>query len=279
MEVDFIGMPMNLGCGCSGVERGTEEIRDIVFGSSRLHKWNDLGDIPCEPLADAVAGDDLLPYITGICHACCRLRDVVAYSLTHGHFPFIAGGDHVLSWGSLSGVLNAVDNPQCLYIDAHGDFNAAAWSPSHNVHGMHMCYLMGFDEISVAGVIQNNRYLSPANVFFSGTRSLDCYERQMADALNLKMSRGYPDYLNGSENLHISFDVDVLDPAVAPGTGVPEPDGLMLDEAMNVLSEAFRRNKVVSFDLVEFNPSLDVEGRTRKVVDEVIYSLDNDLLP
>ncbi len=188
-----------------------------MFGSSRLHKWNDLGDIPCESWAYAVAGDDLLPYITGICHACCRLRDVVAHSLNHGHFPFIAGGDHVLSWGSLSGVLNAVDNPQCLYIDAHGD--------------------------------------------------------------NLKMSRGYPDYLNGSENLHISFDVDVLDPAVAPGTGVPEPDGLMLDEAMNVLSEAFRRNKVVSFDLVEFNPSLDVEGRTRKVVDEVIYRLDNDLLP
>lgn len=181
-----------------------------MFGSSRLHKWNDLGDIPCESWADAVAGDDLLPYITGICHACCRLRDVVAHSLNHGHFPFIAGGDHV---------------------------------------------------------------------FFSGTRSLDCYERQMADAFNLKMSRGYPDYLNGSENLHISFDVDVLDPAVAPGTGVPEPDGLMLDEAMNVLSEAFRRNKVVSFDLVEFNPSLDVEGRTRKVVDEVIYRLDNDLLP
>lgn len=93
------------------------------------------------------------------------------------------------------------------------------------------------------------------------------------------MSREYPDYLNGSENLHISFDVDVLDPAVAPGTGVPEPDGLMLDEAMNVLSEAFRRNKVVSFDLEEFNPSLDVEGRTRKVVEEVIYRLDNDLLP
>lgn len=86
MEVDFIGMPMNLGCGCSGVERGTEEMRDIVFGSSRLHKWNDLGDIPCESWADAVAGDDLLPYITGICHACCRLRDVVAHSLNHGHF-------------------------------------------------------------------------------------------------------------------------------------------------------------------------------------------------
>lgn len=280
MEIDFIGMPINLGCRRVGVEGGASAIRDIVFGHSRRHQWNDLGDIPCKNVADAVAGDDILmPYMPGISEACCRLRDVVADSFSKGHFPFIAGGDHVLGWGSLSGVLKAFDKPQCLYVDAHGDFNAASESPSHNVHGMHMCYLMGFDHRTVAQSIQNGRYLDSADVFFCGTRSLDPYERQMADAMKLNISKCYPETLEGSGSLHISFDIDVLDPAVAPATGVPESDGLTYEAAMDVLSEAFSRNKVVSFDLVEFNPLLDVAGKTHRVVEEIIYRLDSELLP
>ena len=280
MDVDFIGMPINLGCRRAGVESGTSAIREIIYGHSRHCKWNDLGDIPCASVEDAVAGDDcLLPYISLIADSCTMLREAVASSLIKGHFPFVAGGDHVLEWGTLSGVLNAFSNPKCLYIDAHGDFNSAAESPSHNVHGMHMCYLMGFEGLQQAQSIQNGRFLNPCDVFFCGTRSLDSYEREMASDMKLNISRCYPQKLTGAKQLHISLDIDALDPEVAPATGVPEPDGLMPADVMKVLTEAFRSNNVVSFDMVEFNPSLDVDGKTHRIVEEIIDMLDRDLLP
>lgn len=280
MEIDFIGMPMNMGCRHLGVEQGPGVVREIVFGRSRHHKWNDCGDIECESFADVPEGDNaLMPYIKPILAACGRLRDAVACSLEKGHFPFVAGGDHVLTWGSLSGVLQVVDDLKCLYVDAHGDFNSAAASPSHNVHGMHLCYLMGFEDCPEGADIQCRRHIRSENVFFTGTRSLDAYEKAVAASRSLAISRDYPCGLCGSENLHVSFDIDVLDPEVAPGTGVPEAGGLTLAQAMKVLTEAFRRNRVCSFDLVEFNPMLDVSGRTRAVVEDIIDRLDSELLP
>jgi len=280
MEIDFIGVPMNLGCRKLGVEAGPEALRRLVFGSERCHKWNDLGDIQCVSVEHGREGDDAsMPYIRDIIGSCVKLRDAVAQSLRNGHFPFVAGGDHVVTWGSLAGVLRAINRPQCLYVDAHGDFNSAAESPSHNVHGMHMCYLMGFERHSAAEAIQGGATIDSANVHFVGTRSLDAYERRMVANRNLGVYQDYPTQLQGVDNLHISFDIDVLDPAVAPGTGVPESNGMMLDEAIDVLAKAFKQNKVRSFDLVEVNPRLDVSNRTLDVAGAIIDYLDKELFP
>ena len=280
VEIDFIGMPMNLGCRRPGVEAGAEVLRELVFGKERRHRWNDLGNVPCCSIEHCEAGDDkLFPHIAEIRKSCILLRDVVAQSLRNGHFPFVAGGDHVISWGSLAGVLKAIERPGCLYIDAHGDFNSAAESPSHNVHGMHMCYLMGFERHRVADAIQGGRFLDSADVNFVGTRSLDAYEKRMVASRNVAVHERYPAGLRGCGNLHVSFDIDVLDPSVAPGTGVPEQNGMNLAEVMAVLAEAFKCNNVCSFDFVEVNPLLDVAHRTVDVAGTIVDYLDRELIP
>lgn len=279
-EIDFIGVPMNLGSRRLGVELGPGLLRGIVFGKNRRHQWNDLGDIPCASIAEASVGlNEQLPYIDDISESCVALRDVVAWSLSQGHFPFVAGGDHVLTWGSMAGILREVHQPKCLYVDAHGDFNCADESPSHNVHGMHMCYLLGFDNNASADKIQCGALLKGTDLFFVGTRSLDPYEKLMVSKHGLHISKRFPERLCGYDNLHISFDIDVLDPAIAPGTGVPEPDGMTVEEVLAVLTAAFQQNHICSMDFVELNPLLDVSDRTRRVAQLLIDKLDEELLP
>ena len=278
-QIDFIGMPINLGARRHGVEQGTDLLRDIVF-SRRLPGWHDCGDIECKSFDSLSPESGLTPFLDNILDACTRLRDRMELSWSMGRFPFVAGGDHVLAWGSVAAFIRRYGmlSPKCLYIDAHGDFNSPAESPSHNMHGMHLAFATGMETLAQAAELQDGLTLSPKDIYFIGTRSLDAYEQRKAAELDMNFSRLYPQQLTTEAPTHISFDIDVLDPSVAPGTGVPEPAGLSLDECIGVLRRAFEANNVVSFDFVEINPLLDSSEATRRAASAVVDLVDSYIL-
>lgn len=221
------------------------------------------------------------------------LADMVFASLENGCFPLVLGGDHALSWGSISGVARYEPKVGCVYVDAHGDFNLAEMSPSHNVHGMHMAYLMGLSDSDYNDFYRPGVKLDKENVIFVGTRSLDWGEKELAEKYNLKIHTSEKIHQQGIEavmtevlkqmeetglkHFHLSYDIDAIDPRIAPGTGVPEKDGINLFEAKYILAELLKTGKFISMDLVEFNPLLDINNKTLNVCLELLSVVDKCL--
>lgn len=275
-EIDFIGMPLNLGARRQGVEQGTEVLRQIVFGKgSRRHKWNDKGNIECETIHTAQPGTDIQrPFLKEIVKACQSLAERVEASLRTGHFPFIAGGDHALVLGSLTGVLRCLPQSNLVYIDAHADLNPIDESASHNLHGVPLAYMLGLEQEEEIDKLTQGVGLLPAKTLYLGTRSIDPPERRLIRENHIHVGRKWPVNLKIDGPAHISFDIDALDPQVAPGTGVPETGGLSLVEGLEILEAAFANSHVSSFDLVEINPLLDIDGKTMEVARQIVGKID-----
>lgn len=288
MIVDIIGAGINLGADREGVEQGFDTLWDRLDFQKLFsrHEINNLGCIHSPSCADLGPDNSQMKHRDEIFAFNIALADRVYGSLKKGHFPLIIGGDHVLSWGSISGVSRYDNRTGCVYVDAHGDFNPAEYSPSRNVHGMHMAYLMGLTDSEYNDFYCPGIKLDKNNVFFIGTRSLDYAEKglivskklnvqycseikergigKVADDLVAKMEA------SGLERFHMSFDVDCIDPKLAPGTGVPEPDGLDLDEIYYLIERLLSTGKFTSMDFVEFNPLLDIDDRTLKVCENLL---------
>lgn len=290
MEIDIINMPLNLGCNKFGTELGGRKIREYGFDKIfQIHKTTDKGDIYCKPLATKASFNEKMKNLPDILSADKSLADAVYESLNEGHFPLIIGGDHSMTWGSLSGVSKYYSsNIGCIYLDAHGDFNSRDSSPTGNVHGMHMYYLMGYGDDDYVNFYTPGQKIKPQNIFFLGTRSLDKGEQLLSqkEDLNIFSTQSirtlgveniYDQLLSRIANLtkiHFSLDIDCLDPSVAPGTGVPEPDGLTLNEVEYLVKKILSTGKVVSMDLVEFNPLLDIDNQTFDVCKDILKLLD-----
>ena len=295
MIVDFIGMPLCLGASTSGMEKGPKMIRranlEVVFSK---HVFQDLGDITCFDNIDLDIPS--MKNIKPIIESDYRLADEVFSSLSQNHFPLVFGGDHSLSWGSIAGVTRKYDDTAIIYIDAHGDFNTEETSETHNVHGMHMAYLMGFGELNTNIVLKDSHFIKSVNsqsVFFIGSRALDQGELDFKEQYHMNVfssddvrKRGWDDVskavtktlLNKKvQHVHISLDIDVMDPSFVPGTGVPEVNGLSPEEVDGMLGYFLSNLPVVSMDLVEYNPRLDKEEKTYHVCLDLMKTI-NDFL-
>ena len=286
-------MPMNLGCNRLGVEQGGNAIRTYgmnnIFSEDRVV---DSGDILCQSISELAASDGRMKNIDKILQSDAILADRVHSALKNDEFPLVFGGDHSLTWGSLSGVSKHFGTDiGCIYLDAHGDFNSAESSPTGNVHGMHMHYLMGYGEKQYVDFYNHGRKVNPKNVYFLGTRSLDYGEQMLAEREKLNIFSTSTVHNVGVEkifqqlaiaiaplqHIHFSLDIDCIDPIYAPGTGVPEPDGLTVEEVEYLTSKILSTGKVVSMDLVEFNPLLDSYDRTLQVCVKLLKCIDNNL--
>mgnify|MGYP001946182245 FL=1 len=193
------------------------------------------------------------------------------------------GGDHAVSWGSIAGVLKHNSEVGVIYLDAHGDGNIAERSASHHIHGMHMAYLMGFGEDKYVGRYTQN-ILPVKNILYVGARSLDPYEvelinkygisRVSSEVINSDMVEALEaisGFMSRFKQIHISLDIDVLDPSIAPGTGVPEEGGITEVALHEILNLILKNNaNVKSIDLVEYNPLYDIENRTDRVVQKLV---------
>lgn len=230
--------------------------------------------------------DHCMPFFDAIDKVNSNICDAVFSAVSSGNKVITIGGDHAVSWGSISGVLKHNPEVGIIYLDAHGDCNISERSASHHIHGMHMAYLMGFGEDKYVGRYTEN-LLPVENILYVGARSLDPYEVELikeqgisritCDVINSDMIQVLDtinDFMSRFKQIHVSLDIDVLDPSIAPGTGVPEVGGITEEALHEVLDFILKKcDKVMSLDLVEYNPLLDMEERTDRVVLKLVKTI------
>lgn len=232
--------------------------------------------------------DHCMPFFDAIDKVNSNICDAVFSALSSGKKVITIGGDHAVSWGSISGVLKHNPEVGVIYLDAHGNCNISERSASHHIHGMHMAYLMGFGEDKYVGRYTEN-LLPVENILYVGARSLDPYEVELikeqgisritCDVINSDMIQVLDtinDFMSRFRQIHVSLDIDVLDPSIAPGTGVPEVGGITeeaLHEALDFILT--KSDQVKSLDLVEYNPLLDIEERTDRVVQKLMRTISS----
>ena len=250
----------------------------------------DHGDVAAAAAAapGSVANARNLAAVAAWSHA---LSDAVASALADGSLPIVLGGDHCLSIGSIDGVARhcAAEGRELfvLWLDAHADINTPATSPTGNMHGMPLAALTGQPGFGDAFAWPLAR-LDPANLFLFGIRSVDPGERELIKTLGLDVVdmrrideegvvaplRRILDRVAASNGLlHVSFDVDFLDPSVAPGVGTTVPGGATYREAHLVMEMLHESGLVGSLDVVEMNPFLDVRGQSALTIVELLASL------
>lgn len=235
--------------------------------------------------ADVSGDDDRMPYFNAIDKVNRKIYELVHSTLSSGGKVITIGGDHAVSWGSIAGVLEFNPEVGVIYIDAHGDCNISERSSTHHIHGMHMAYLMGFGASKYVGRY-TDKLLPVGNMLYVGARSLDPYERELvndhhismltSDFVNSDLDKtlaAVGDFISRFNQIHISLDIDVLDPSIAPETGVPEVDGITEEALHKILNLVLNENKTKSIDFVEFNPLYDKEGRTDMVAQRLVKLL------
>jgi arginase len=287
-EVGIVGVPMDLGAGRRGVDMGPYAIRyaglehDLLEMGLRVTDYSNISvPVPESGTIDNPRAkfDDLIEA------ACVELRQRVAEIAGLGHFPLVLGGDHSIAMGTVAGLLDARGDVGVLWVDAHGDINTPATSPSGNVHGMPVAALLGKAQLG-SRLGWDSRSVKPERVVLFGTRTLDPGERQTIRDLGIRMftmseidQRGVTtcvleaiERLQGPGGIHVSFDIDAVDPLEAPGVGTPWPGGLTYREAHLAMELLAATGMVWSMEVVEVNPIRDHENRTGRLAAELILS-------
>ena len=279
MKIAYIGFPLALGADRKGVELAPDYFRKagVIEMMSSIAGCYDLGNVQSAIIAEGKhAADPEVKYLDTVVDTTAQLRDKVVSVLRQGYFPLVVGGDHSLGLGSGAGAAMACENIGIIWFDAHGDFNTEDTSPSGNLHGMPCAALMGWCKSSMNEVAVNN--VKPSNVYWVGTRDLDPGEIQMAKEHNLHiftasdvkqrvmdavMAEISKDLKTRNINkVHLSIDIDSMDPALVCGTGTKVENGLWNGDFYTFLDKIFETKKVVSADFVEYNELLDDESKT-----------------
>ena len=300
MDINVIGVPMKYGCDRDGAQFGPATLRengiiDIIEGNG--HRVYDMGDlfIPYVQADDKYDDYPKIKYLDTVSKINTNLANNVYCSLKGDKFPFVIGGDHSLGMGSIAGASKFFKELAVIWVDAHGDINTPETSPSGNSHGMPLAVSMDVGHPRFTNIYFKGQKVKPENVFILGARDLDSGEVDLANELNLNMytmdivkERGLDNILeeiiakikaSNVDGVHLSFDIDVLDPKLVPGTGTPVAGGFSLDEAKSVCTSLLSENLVTSMDFVELNPKLDSEDRKTtkncfEMLDHIFHSLN-----
>jgi arginase len=290
MRVGIIGVPMDLGADRRGVDMGASAIRYAGLGE-RLrelgHEVEDHGNIFVPQPETFPVGDHRLKYLEPIVHACDELAALVSRTLSSGSLPLILGGDHSIALGSVAGVAQALKDIGLIWFDAHGDFNTTETTPSGNIHGMILAALAGLGDQRLTQLAGFSPKVPARRIAIIGARDLDPGERvllkqsgvrvfTMQDIDRHGMSTIVQEAISlttgETPHLHVSFDMDVLDPREAHGVGTPVRGGITYREAHLAMEMVADSNNLRSLDVVEVNPILDEENRTASLAVELILS-------
>lgn len=295
--VRIFGVPMDLGQQRLGVDMGPSAVRYAGL-QNRLRGLGydvyDHGNVAI-PLADEVLQSDQhgLPvaegnarHIQSVAQVCNAIYSQMTEHVAPGDFAIFLGGDHSISMGSVPGAVQRGSHG-VIWVDAHGDFNTPRTSPSGNMHGMSVAALLGDGPAILTEIGGPAPRLQPSQVVMIGQRDLDTLERERLKASGItvltmtdidehgigSIARKALDHLLSLKSIHLSLDMDALDPAEAPGVGTPVRGGLTYREA-HLLMEIFGQSgKFHSMDLVEINPLLDTHNRTAELAVELAASL------
>jgi arginase len=279
VNVTVIGVPVDLGADRRGVDMGASAIRyaGLKAGLGAIgHTVRDLGNIDV-PVAESTAeGSIQAKYLPQIVTMSERLARTVASVVEAGDFPLVLGGDHSVSLGSITGT-SIGRKVAVIWIDAHGDFNTPESSPSGNIHGMVLSALAGQGVPDLVDLVRPGAKVEPGNIALIGVRELDAGERDLLlrcgvhvftmhdidrSGLPHVVDRAVEQVSSGVDGIHLSLDLDVVDPLQAPGVGTPVPGGLSFRETHLAMEMLAATRRLVSMDIVEVNPVLDTRNET-----------------
>jgi arginase len=292
--VHIIGVPLDLGGGRRGVDMGPSALRiaglgELVAGLGR--SVVDKGDLP-SPIPEMKAPGNLKKkYIREIVRVCQRLFQVALASFEEGGLPIALGGDHSLATGSVAAAAVAARRSGAplglLWVDAHADMNTPGTTLSGNVHGMPLAALLGPEPAELAGIGGYSPTISAEHTVLIGLRSLDEREGDVVRSSGVRVftmkdidragiaavaQQALQIAGRGTSGIHVSFDLDVCDPTVAPGVGTPVRGGLNYREAHMLMEMIADSGHLTSLDMVEVNPILDVQNATAVLGAELILS-------
>jgi arginase len=287
-DVAIIGAALDLGAGRRGVDMGPSAIRYAGL-NERLERAaiavEDRGNVESALAETQATGSEHARFLAQILETCRRIADEVERTRDDGLKPLVLGGDHSIAIGTLSGL--AAGGPGgVLWLDAHGDLNTPETTPTGNVHGMPLAAALGLCGASFAGNGLRLPAVDPTRVALVGVRSLDPGEREVVRKLGIAVytisdldRRGIEPVVeealkrvSGGAFVHVSIDLDVVDPEVAPGVGDPVRGGLSYREAHLALELVAEAGVLDSLELVEVNPIRDHENATAKVAVELAAS-------
>lgn len=291
MKIAVIGVPLDLGADRRGVDMGPSVIRYAGL-DARLQELGydviDYGNINV-PVPESL-GDEhrrKLKYLGEIRRVSNDLTNLVDSVLSKGEFPLILGGDHSVSIGSVAGLAKNKGKIGLLWFDAHGDFNVATTTPTGNIHGMPVAISVGIGAEELTDIGGFSPKVDPKKVVLIGTRSLDEGEKQILldsevtvftisdiDEYGIRevILQALEIVSNGTDGVHLSFDMDVMDPDEAPGVGTPVRGGLTYREAHLALELIAQMGIISSLDVTEVNPILDIRNKSAELAVEFITS-------
>jgi len=293
-SVSILGVPLSYGQSKGGVHLGPAAIR-VAGLAQRItglgYEVNDRGDLPIQRSHSLPGFEEKLKYLNEIYDACNLLATQTEQIADSGDLPITIGGDHSIAIGSLSGVVKSFRKRDqrlgLVYLDAHADMNTPDTTPSGNIHGMPLAVLLGYGAPELVNVGGFSPKFDPKLCAHVGARDLDPGERQLIRKLGLRFftmreidERGLATCMDealaiagqGSGGYAVTFDVDVLDPGDAPGSGTLVRGGLSYREAHLAMEKISEAGGMRSLEVVEINTALDVNNRTAELGVELILS-------
>ncbi len=293
-NIAIIGFPIDLGSGRRGVDMGPSALR-IAGLQNKLkdlgYKVNDTGDIKIEIMERQKIGNLKLRYIDEILKTSNTLAAKVESVLDKNNFPLCIGGDHSMALGTIAGISSYCKKNNLklgvIWIDAHTDMNTDKTSPSGNIHGMPLAALLGLGNKKLVNICAFSPKLQPENCAIIGIRSIDEEEKKNIKKLKIPVytmteidKMGIHRIINKIlgqfgktvDHIHVSFDVDSVDPTVAPGVGTPVPGGLSYREAHLLMESIAECGCMSSLEIAELNPILDHENKSAVFTTDLIAS-------
>jgi arginase len=281
---------MDLGADRRGVDIGVSAIRYAGLNDHLRklgHSVHDIGNLVVPQPESLPLGNPRVKYLEPIVQVCDGLANIVTDSLQENEFPLVVGGDHSIALGSISGVARVHKNIGVIWIDAHADFNTDETTPSGNVHGMILAALAGIGHKDLVNVCGWSPKIHADTIVIVGARDLDPSERErlhanaihvftMSDIDQRSISEVMREAITiaglRKNGIHLSLDMDALDPKEAPGVGTPVRGGLTYREAHLAMEMIAGMGNLVSMDVVEVNPILDRENATASLAVELVLS-------
>jgi len=284
LKIRILGVPLDLGQERRGVDMGPSAIRAAGLNAAlRLlgHQVEDAGNINVKIPETQHFGDRHAKYLKEIAETCQEVAHRVYRTLEAGYFPLSLGGDHSIAIGTIAGVSKFYRDRKkpigCLWIDAHADLNTPETSPSGNVHGMGFAATLGYGPEALTKIFGGAPKVRPKNSVLIGVRDLDVEERRRIkdsgvtaftmreiDEMGMRavMQKSLAIASRGTAGFAVSFDMDVVDPDEAPGVGTPFRGGVTFREAHLTMEMIADTRKMLSLDVVEINPIIDVLNKT-----------------
>jgi len=292
--VHLIGVPLDLGGGRRGVDMGPSAFRIAGIGDQIAALGRtviDKGNLPTPIPETQRPADKKKKYIRDIAKVCQKLYDLAWKSLDEGALPLVLGGDHSLAAGSVAASADWVRGTSSrplglIWVDAHGDMNTPGTTESGNVHGMPLAALLGQEPLELAS-IGSMPSVTPLNTVLVGIRNLDQREKEQIKASGVHVftmkdidrdgiakvaERAIELASQGTGGIHVSFDMDVCDPLIAPGVGTPVKGGFDYREAHMIMEMVADSGQLIALDLVEVNPTLDLRNATAEFATELALS-------